>query len=330
MQHPFEAGVAGLHSRRHEAELRLRSAETNLERLQDVMVQIEGQLAALKRQARQAARYRTLSGRLRAAEAMMLHLRWLHAQEAMAEAKINMAAIEKVVADRTRVQAQASTDQASASAKVPPLRQEEAERAAASHRLTVALESLDAEEERTIRELSQLEARLEQIAQDETREKAQMTDSAAHLERLVEEQTDIRDQEENHQKVLTDEQARVVELEKEADARKAEADEATSKFTNLTAQRESLTQQIASLEMQTSTLDGRIDAASNEHQQLVASTLENPAAREAAAKTEDAKQAAEAAQASYDTLSAAAQDARDNEAEARLAQYTIGRKCNFT
>ena len=61
------AGISGLHSRRHEAELRLRGAKTNLERLEDVMVQIEAQLANLKRQARQAARYTSLSGRLRAA-----------------------------------------------------------------------------------------------------------------------------------------------------------------------------------------------------------------------------------------------------------------------
>ncbi|HEX2590922.1 MAG TPA: AAA family ATPase, partial [Rhizomicrobium sp.] len=56
------AGIAGLHQRRHEAELRLRAAETNLSRLDDVIREVEGQVASLKRQARQAARYRNLSG----------------------------------------------------------------------------------------------------------------------------------------------------------------------------------------------------------------------------------------------------------------------------
>ncbi|NQV58670.1 MAG: AAA family ATPase, partial [Alphaproteobacteria bacterium] len=38
------AGITGLHSRRHEAELRLRAAENNLERLDDVMQALEAQL----------------------------------------------------------------------------------------------------------------------------------------------------------------------------------------------------------------------------------------------------------------------------------------------
>ena len=52
------AGISGLHSRRNEAERRLRAAEANLVRLHDVMQGIEGQLASLRRQAAQARRYR--------------------------------------------------------------------------------------------------------------------------------------------------------------------------------------------------------------------------------------------------------------------------------
>ena len=48
------AGVAGLHSRRHEAELRLRAAEANLARLRDLMGSLSSQLESLKRQARSA------------------------------------------------------------------------------------------------------------------------------------------------------------------------------------------------------------------------------------------------------------------------------------
>ncbi len=70
------AGISGLHTRRHEAELRLRGAETNLGRLNDVIGELETQLQGLKRQARQATRYRNLSGLIRQAEAMAFHLRW--------------------------------------------------------------------------------------------------------------------------------------------------------------------------------------------------------------------------------------------------------------
>ncbi|MDF2766732.1 MAG: smc, partial [Rhodospirillales bacterium] len=70
------AGISGLHSRRHEAELRLRAAESNLARLDDVIVTLESQLQALKKQARQANRYRTLNDQIRRAEALLIHLQW--------------------------------------------------------------------------------------------------------------------------------------------------------------------------------------------------------------------------------------------------------------
>ena len=56
------AGVSGLHSRRHEAELRLKGAEDNLNRVEDVLKQIDAQIDSLKRQARQSKRYRELAG----------------------------------------------------------------------------------------------------------------------------------------------------------------------------------------------------------------------------------------------------------------------------
>src|SRR5438034_3489257 len=81
------AGIAGLHVRRHEAELRLRAAETNLTRVEDVIGQLSGQIDALKRQARQAVRYRAVSAAVRKAEAMLCHLRWLAANAQVAEAQ---------------------------------------------------------------------------------------------------------------------------------------------------------------------------------------------------------------------------------------------------
>ncbi|RWL04544.1 MAG: chromosome segregation protein SMC, partial [Mesorhizobium sp.] len=52
------AGISGLHTRRHEAELRLKAAEQNLERLDDVVGELESQIESLKRQARQASRFK--------------------------------------------------------------------------------------------------------------------------------------------------------------------------------------------------------------------------------------------------------------------------------
>src|SRR3954471_22985313 len=73
------AGISGLHARRHEAELRLRAAEQNLQRLEDVIGQLSSQMSALKRQAREAVRYREVAAKVRKAEATLFHLRWIGA-----------------------------------------------------------------------------------------------------------------------------------------------------------------------------------------------------------------------------------------------------------
>jgi chromosome segregation protein len=70
------AGIAGLYQRRHEAELKLRGAEQNLARIDDVLEQLTGQIASLARQAKQAARYRAIGAELRASEGLLLWLRW--------------------------------------------------------------------------------------------------------------------------------------------------------------------------------------------------------------------------------------------------------------
>jgi chromosome segregation protein len=159
------AGIGGLHQRRHEAELRLRAAETNLSRLEDVIREIEGQLASLKRQARQASRYRNLSGHIRKAEALAHYLRWSLAEARAATAAEELSAAATLVANATEVAAKASTVQSEAAAILPPLRQNEAERGAAHHRLIAQREQLDAEEARA-REAAQRVRQL--IAQGQT------------------------------------------------------------------------------------------------------------------------------------------------------------------
>ena len=81
------AGIAGLHVRRREAEIRLRAAEANVARLDDVVVGLEAQATALRRQAKVAERYRALSDKLKVAEAALLFARWQAAQSASQAAR---------------------------------------------------------------------------------------------------------------------------------------------------------------------------------------------------------------------------------------------------
>ena len=178
------AGIGGLHQRRHEAELRLKAAETNLGRLNDVISEVEGQLASLKRQARQASRYRNLSGHIRKAEALAHYLRWTAAEARAAVAAEELAIAAAAVAAATETAAQASAVQADAAAVLPPLRQAEAERAAAHHRLIAQRDQLEAEEARAREAAQRLRQLLSQGESDIERETALDKDAEAALAAL--------------------------------------------------------------------------------------------------------------------------------------------------
>src|SRR5262245_13427001 len=182
------AGVAGLHARRHEAELRLKAAEHNLERLEDVIGQLAQQIEALKRQARQAVRYRNVSGQVRRAEAMLFHLRYLAANQEVAEAERAKDASIRLVAERTGAQAEASKLQAMVVSAMPALREAEAKAAAALHRLVIARETLDREEARARERLAELDRRLIQLAEDARREQSHVAEAGLALDRLTAEE----------------------------------------------------------------------------------------------------------------------------------------------
>ena len=171
------AGITGLYSRRHEAELRLRAAETNLERLEDVIAALEAQHANLKRQARQATRYGNLSDHIRKAEAVVLYLRWTAASAALETARTGLEEMSEKVQDLTRAAGAKATRQAEAAARLPELRQAEAEAAAALQRLVLARDALGQEEERVSAALAGARERLTQNAVDGEREAVRLEDA---------------------------------------------------------------------------------------------------------------------------------------------------------
>jgi chromosome segregation protein len=186
------AGVAGLHARRHEAELRLKAAETNLLRIEDVIGQLAAQVDGLKKQARQAIRYRTVSAQVRKSEAMLYHLRWAAATAEVAEAEHAKDICVREVATRVGAEAEASKRQALVSAMLPELREAEARAGAALHRLNVALADLDREEQRAKDRIAELDLRLVQFAADGEREKQLAADAEAALARLSAEEDTLR------------------------------------------------------------------------------------------------------------------------------------------
>ncbi len=181
------AGITGLHSRRHEAELRLRAAESNLERLDDVLIALEGQLQNLRKQARQATRYRNLSGHIRNAQATLYLLRWSAAQEDGEAARQELIKVEAEVAELTGRAAHAATARTESAALLPDLRRAESEAATELHRLTVARDGLDAELQRIETARADGQNRLDQVTADLERERLLAADALKAMEQLNEE-----------------------------------------------------------------------------------------------------------------------------------------------
>ena len=180
------AGITGLHARRHEAELKLRAAETNLERLQDVIGTLEAQLRDFERQARHAKRYRRLSERIRETEAALLLVRWMAARARVEEVTRQAEDAARRVAQATEHAADAARRQADTAAVLPERRQHETERAAALQRLRIEHERLAEEEQQLARDREQIAGRLAQIAADIEREEALAVDAEDTRRRLDE------------------------------------------------------------------------------------------------------------------------------------------------
>ena len=178
------AGVAGLHSRRHEAELRLKGAEENLARLEDVLKQVESQIDGLKRQARQAGRYKQLSADIRRLEALAALIAHRDGAQAVTDSERAFEAATRDVAERTAAQAETAKNQAIAAAALPTLRDAEARAGAALARIVNARDALAQEEKRVADRAAELARRVEQIAGDLARAEHLISDADDVIARL--------------------------------------------------------------------------------------------------------------------------------------------------
>ena len=181
------ANIRGLHARRHEAELRLRAAETNLERLDDVIAGLLEQRDSLRKQARQAARYRSVADRIRKAEAQFFLARWMAAEQDRDAAIVALGTAKLDVGARAEIAARCATARSEVAASLPSLRASEAEKAAEYQRLALGREELDREEARVADTLTQLANRQNQLTQDIARETSLLDDAKSAVARLADE-----------------------------------------------------------------------------------------------------------------------------------------------
>ncbi|MFM8859294.1 MAG: chromosome segregation protein SMC [Methylocystis sp.] len=256
------AGIAGLHSRRHEAELRLNAASENLTRLEDVLKQVEGQSDSLRRQARQAERFRNLAAQIRQNEAMVALVSHQSATNQLQESAQKLELDLKSVQERTLEQAEAAKLQAVAAHELPPLREREAEAGAAVHRLVVARQTLEADEQRAKDRINELLRHIDQFSRDLERERALIEDAAEVASRLEAERAELLSADFTETTRETEARERLDEIEAKLAATEALLNDAQEELAGLNARRFSLdsalrdeSQRVARFEAELTRLD---------------------------------------------------------------------------
>jgi len=204
------AGISGLHSRRHEAELKLRAAEQNLERVDDVTAQVENQLDTLKRQARLATRYRNVSGDIRKSEATLYHIRWVGARFAQKENEAKQSQVIAQLADATSAQLKTEKALEELNQRLEPLRLKQASTAAALQRLKILRDQLEEDVKRANTQKYELENRQTQLKTDAMRE-SQLTKEADEQIAIYEKETAELQAEAQNEKAANDEAKSVLE-----------------------------------------------------------------------------------------------------------------------
>jgi chromosome segregation protein len=165
------AGIAGLHVRRRDAEGKLRQTEANLVRLAELMSGLDSRIAALRRQAKQAEKYRTLSDSIRTSEA-----RLLRAEAKGADARVETA--QTAAAEAQKLQRQTAERLAAARDEVADRRHDAS---AHGHRMAALASQLDAAEQR-LADLDRQHRRLE----EDRGEADRLTTAAAEALRQIE------------------------------------------------------------------------------------------------------------------------------------------------
>ncbi len=307
------AGIAGLHVRRRDAEQKLRATEANLERLGELMADMDNRAQTLRRQARAAERYSALSERISVAEARALFARYRVAVREEEAAQGEAARTEQAVATERDAHAAAAAA-ANAAREAQASAQAEAQRRRdAASEAGHALDRLRGERRSLERRIEDLQAQLSRLAEDEGREKALDRDAAEAGVRLSVQATDLA-------AALAAEDARVPELQERIATGEASAHEAELALARaMTRQAE----EQAERRVAEAALMGarqRLERAAAESQKIDAARAALPDRAPIAAKraeAETARAAAEAAATEADAATAAAETARAAAATAR-------------
>jgi len=239
------ANIKGLHSRRHEAELKLNGATDNLSRLMDIEQTYQEQLVELEKQARKAVRYKSVGERLRKAEST-LFIKLLNSLEV--ELKSFKTEYEEASENVNQAQLDVTKNTKSkllAFDKIPQLKQIEAEKAAFLQSLNIKKIRLEEEKSSANRTLENISNQLSQIEVDIERELEIKEDAQKNFLNLVSEEKELVTDSEDFESKINEAKNLVKKL-------KEKSDEADTKLSSISSQ-------IFSLKSNKENIENRID-----------------------------------------------------------------------
>jgi len=319
------AGIAGLHVRRKDAEQKLRAAEANLARLDEILADMDVRANALRRQAKAAERYTRLSEAIRIAEARALFARWREADAAALAAQQEAKAREQAVAQAHEAQFAAAAHVDAATRTLADARSAaQAARDAASdagHRLA----ALQAKREEIGRRIADLDSQAHRLIEDRAREDALARDAADATERLAAEVAALKAR-------IAEAEARGPDLAARIASAQNTAREAELELARAMARQASEQAELRVAQAALTAAQGRLDRAEREAQRTRAELADLPQAgplesrRDEAARTlaeaEQRRDATEAALANAEaerTAAAAARSAAESDVAAAKA-----------
>ncbi|MDI2113319.1 AAA family ATPase [Commensalibacter nepenthis] len=178
------AGIAGLYSRRREAELKLKATEENLARLDDLQQQLIILIDSLNEQSSQATIYRRLSTELRTAETTLQSLYFQRAIRSLYvfEQKHLQAENAQKDAEDQYIKQQALF--ASLEEKLPQLRQKEIQALTQWDHERHATRSLQEQKNKIAEQIEQLQERIQEATEQQSTTNARVEKTEADLNQV--------------------------------------------------------------------------------------------------------------------------------------------------
>ena len=251
------ANIKGLHSRRHEAELKLKGASDNLDRLSDIEQTYKEQLIELEKQGRKAARYRSVGERIRKAEATLFFNLMNNAKKEANDLDIQLKKANENVSQGQIKVAEHTKSQLHLANKIPDLKKDEAEKAAILQTLNITKIKLDEEKSSVQNTLQNITNQINLINNDIVRESEIKEDAKKSLSTLLTEEKNLREDTENFSTKITKATDLVKKLRSISDA-------ANDKLSTITSEIYSIKSDKSDLEKRIKNLKQKIEVTQNQ------------------------------------------------------------------